>query len=192
MSNDWKVQYFNNEKIDCRVARESLLGDITVEGTIAGEGSKTFNYVAPNPPTYMTSYYGSGTAYPNPEIAFDKSPNVGCFKTGPLGNFKLVLKSPCGYYIRMGTIYQPPHVMLYNEENKIGEGLLNIILGEGIPYRPQTYTPPPTSWPNTGATFYTNPLIAGLVRSQEQILRDSAYPSTNHWYKNFWGLKPPC
>ena len=193
---DWKVQHFNNEKIDCKIARESILGDVTIQGTIAGAGNKTFSYVAPNPPTYMTSYYGSGTAYPNPDIAFDKTPNVGCFKTGALGDFKLTIKSPSGYYIRMGTIYQRPHIMLHDSENKkavVGnEGVINVVLGEGIPYRPQTYTPPPEEWPNTGPEFYTNPLIDGLVRTQEQILRDSAYPSSNHWYKNFWGLKPPC
>ena len=29
------------------------------------------------------------------------------------------------------------------------------------------------------------------VRSQEQILRDSAYPKKNKMPKNFWGLTPP-
>ena len=29
------------------------------------------------------------------------------------------------------------------------------------------------------------------IRTQEQILRDSAYPSNNKMPKNFWGLKPP-
>ena len=192
-NNNWKVQHFNNEKIDCKISRETLHGDVVVEGNIKSMGVQTFNYIAPNPPTFMTSYYGSGTAYPNPDIAFDQTPNVGCFKTNPIGNFKVSIKSPSGYYIRMGTIYQPPHIMIYNEKNNKGnDGIINIVLGEGIPYRPQTYTPPPTEWPNTGPSFYTNPLIAGKVRTQEQILRESAYPSTNHWYKNFWGLKPPC
>lgn len=189
MSN-WKVDYFNNEKIDCKIAKNIVNGDIIVEGTIPHSNGKVYSFIAPNPPTYMTSYYGSGTAYPNPDIAFDNTPNVGCVKTEMSGHFKIALKSPCGYYIRMGTIYQPPHIMLYNDTKK--SDIINIVLGEGIPYRPQTYTPPPTEWPNTGPKFYTNPLIAGELRSQEQILRESAYPSTNHWYKNFWGKKPPC
>ena len=195
MSN-WKVDYFNNEKIDCKFAHNVVSHDIELEGKIAGASNQTMSYVAPAPPTYMTSYYGSGTAYPNPEIAFSKSPNVGCFKTDMLGNFKVKLKSPSGYYIRMGTIYQPPHIMIYknktSKDENIKENIINIVLGEGIPYRPQTYTPPPTEFPRDGAGFYNNPLIKNKLRTQEQILRDSAYPNSNHWYKNFWGLKPPC
>ena len=191
MSN-WKVQHFNNEKVDCKIAK-NITGDIVVEGNIKGGSNKTFSFIAPNPPTYMTSYYGSGTAYPNPEIAFDQTPNVGCVKTDIMGKFKVTLKSPSGYYIRMGTIYQPPHLMLYTENNKNkSDNIINVVLGEGVPYRPQTYTPPPSEWPHVGAEFYTNPLIAGKIRSQEQILRESAYPSNNKWAKNFWGLKPPC
>jgi hypothetical protein len=187
MSN-WKVQHFNNEKVDCKIAK-NITGDIVVEGNITGGSNKTFSFIAPNPPTYMTSYYGSGTAYPNPEIAFDQTPNVGCVTTDIMGKFKVTIKSPSGYYIRMGTIYQPPHLMLYTDNNK---NIINIVLGEGVPYRPQTYTPPPSEWPHVGAEFYTNPLISGKIRSQEQILRESAYPSNNKWAKNFWGLKPPC
>jgi len=190
MGDNWKVKHFNNDKLDCKIETHLITGDINVTGQITGSSNKLYSFIAPNPPTYMTSYYGSGHAYPNPDIAFDKTPNVGCVKTDTLGNFNFKLKSPGGYYIRMGTIYQPPHVMLYTEGDK--DNINNIVLGEGVPYRPQTYKPPQTEFPRNGPGFYQNPLIKEKLRTQEQILRDSAYPTTNHWYKNFWGLKPPC
>ena len=52
-NNNWKVQHFNNEKIDCKISRETLHGDLVVEGNIKSMGVKTFNYIAPNPPTFM-------------------------------------------------------------------------------------------------------------------------------------------
>ena len=53
-------------------------GDVEVSGKV---NSKTSNpkiiFWAANPPTYVTSYSGSGLPYHNSDQAFDKTPNIG-------------------------------------------------------------------------------------------------------------------
>jgi hypothetical protein len=44
--------------------------------------------------------------------------------------------------------------------------------------------------PRKDAMFYKYGWLMP-VRTQEQILRDSAYPDENKMASNFWGLKPP-
>ena len=89
----------------------------------------------------------------------------------------------------MGTIYIPPHVklVLFNDKNKQIGDIKNVELGEGIPFRTLTW-PEQRNW-NIGPLFYQNNNLK--VRTQDQILLDSAYPSVNKVPDNFWGLTPP-
>ena len=152
-------------------------------------GEKLFvKYTAPNSPTYSTSFAGSGLPYPNEDIAFENTPNRGVVKVVN-GTFEILLKYPNSYYINMGTIYIPPHVklVLFNDKNKQIGDIKNIELGEGIPFRTLTW-PEQRNW-NIGPLFYQNNNLT--VRTQDQILLDSAYPSVNKVPDNFWGLMPP-
>ena len=47
----------------------------------------------------------------------------------------------------------------------------------------------PMKKPRKCPLFYHNPRLT--VRSQEQILRDSGYPSENKMPDDFWGKRPP-
>jgi hypothetical protein len=89
----------------------------------------------------------------------------------------------------MGTVYIEPNIrlILSDKNNKeIGE-VQYVNLGEGIPFRTLTW-PAQRNW-NKGPEFYVNKDLP--VRTQFQILVDSAYPSKNIMPKNFWGTMPP-
>jgi hypothetical protein len=145
-------------------------------------------YNASNPPTYSSDFSGSGMPFPNEEIAFENSPNKGVVEVIN-GDFNFTLKYPNSYYINLGNVYVPPQVklILVNKDNKVLSDIHTINLGEGIPFRTLTW-PVQRNW-NKGALFYNNTDLP--VRSQYQILLDSAYPSTNTMPKNFWGLVYP-
>jgi hypothetical protein len=162
---------------------------------IYGDIKKAYNidnvfvkYVAANPPTFSSNYSGSGLPFPNEDIAYQSTPNKGCVEVIN-DKFKINVIFPNSYYINMGSEFVPPHVKLVlvdkhnNELTEVGI----VYLGEGIPFRTLTW-PVQRNW-NNGAMFYYNPDLP--VRSQYQILLDSAYPKINKVPNNFWGTMPP-
>jgi hypothetical protein len=145
-------------------------------------------FSASNPPTYNSNFSGSGLPYPSEEIAFENTPNRGVVEIIN-GEFNFSIRYPNSYYINMGTIYIEPHVKIIivdKDNNSIGE-TKSVNLGEGIPFRTLTW-PVQRNW-NKGPLFYKTDV--DIVRTQYQILIDSAYPSKNIVPKNFWGLMPP-
>jgi hypothetical protein len=145
-------------------------------------------YIAANPPTYNSNFSGSGLPYPNVDVAFENTPNKGIIKVEN-GKFNIIIKYPNSYYENMGSLYIPPQIKLVavNKDNKNLSIVEVINLGEGIPFRTLTW-PVQRDW-NKGALFYK---VDGLpVRTQNQILLDSAYPIVNKMPANFWGLTPP-
>lgn len=146
---------------------------------------------AANPATYSSNYSGSGLPFPNEEVAFENSENVGIAELSG-GNFSFSLRLPNSYYTNMGTRYVHPEVQLQvfdTNTNKSVSEIQHVNLGEGIPYRTLTY-PKQRNW-NNGPEFYKKDILPS-IRTQEQILLDSAYPETNTMPRNFWGKKPPC
>lgn len=187
MSN-WRQLFFN--KLNCQgVVEYNGDGDVTVKGTVNSVSSNPLVvFWAPNPPDFRTSFSGSGLPFSTPSQAFDKTPNYGAVRAIN-GNFEFKLKYPNAYYTGLGTLYIPPHVVVKVCEEGQEDKIHQISLGEGVPYRTLTYTSPPTKRPRVDADFYNH---FGLpVRSQEQILRDSAYPSGHVMNDDFWGLRPP-
>lgn len=147
---------------------------------------------AANTPTFNSNFSGSGLPFPNEEIAFENSHNVGTSNISK-GNFSISMRYPNSYYINMGTTYIHPEVQIQvfdtNTKKSVSE-IQHINLGEGIPFRTLTY-PYQRDW-SDGPLFYKSTSQNSNVRSQEQILLDSAYPSVNKMPKNFWGKTPPC
>ena len=143
-------------------------------------------YWAANPPTYNQSFSGSGLPYPNEEVAFQNTPNVGLVKVIN-GKFSFSIRYPNSYYDNLGTELIPPIVKIKvcNDKNIAVSKIQQINIGNSIPFRTLTWTPK-RNW-NKGSTFYSNNLP---VRTQQQILMDSAYPNVNEVPDNFWGLKP--
>lgn len=146
-------------------------------------------YTASSPPTYNANFSGSALPFPNELVAFENTPNKGVAEVIN-GNFKFILNYPNSYYTNMGTIYVPPQVKisLVDNNNKELGSPQTINLGEGVPFRTLTW-PVQRNW-NNGSLFYSNPNLP--VRTQYEILLDSAYPNVNKTPKNFWGKKPPC
>lgn len=145
-------------------------------------------YSASNPPTYNSNFSGSGLPYPSEDIAFENTPNRGVVEIIN-GVFNFSIRYPNSYYINMGTVYIEPHVKLTivdKDNNNIGE-TKSVNLGTGIPFRTLTW-PIERDW-SKGPLFYKTDV--DIVRTQYQILLDSAYPSKNVTPKNFWGMMPP-
>lgn len=167
-------------------------GEFTVKGytNVGSNNEATIMFWAPNPPDYRTSFSGSGIPFPNPDIAFENTPNRGSVVTQG-GSFEFKVRYPNAFYLGLGSKYVEPTVFVKICDGTNNTKIHNITLGKGIPFRMCTY--PPTTKnvrPRNGPLFYSG-RINLPIRSQEQILRDSGYPSNNVIPDNFWGNTPP-
>ena len=184
MCDNWKTDYAKKYTCD-GVVLDSGEGEYVVKGNIKEIGSSKILFWAPNPPTYVTSFSGSGLPYANPDMAYENSPNKGMVNAVN-GSFEFRVRYPNSYYIGLGTVYVEPccHIKVCGDDK-----IHTIKLGNGIPFRMLTYPPTMKTAPRANAMFY-----AGRdklpVRSQEQILRDSGYPEENKMPSDFWGLRP--
>lgn len=149
-------------------------------------------YIAASPPDYRASYYGSGLPFYSQVQAFEDTPNTGKVYVGYYGDeVDIPLMMPNAYYVGLGTVYVPPTLYLEYLTVDGEKRNISIILSEGIPYRSLTWPGPgQRTTSRSGPMFYETQFFLP-VRSQEQILRDSAYPTKNQMETNFWGLKPP-
>ncbi len=182
----WKCSSAEYE--DCGLnIKYNANGDFIIDGS-TNVNADFVKYWAASPPTFILSFAGSGLPYPNEEVAFEKTPNQGVAKIEN-GNFRFALEYPNSYYDNMLKDYVPPQVQFafVNRDGKnIGE--VHVAhLGKGIPFRSLTW-PQKRDW-NIGPMFYCNNNLP--VRTQEQILRASGYPSINKEPANFWGSMPP-
>jgi hypothetical protein len=176
------------ENMNCEVSYTNN-GTVVISGTVGNVFPNAhLVYWAASPPDYRTGYTGSGLPYANYEMAYDNTPNKGML---PLtdGSFTFNIHYPSGYYTGLGTVFVKPHLNLQvNTANQIGK--VHVIpLGEGIPFRMLTYPPMPETAPRGDVMFYAG-RESLPVRTQEQILRDSAYPDEMRMPPNFWGLRP--
>jgi hypothetical protein len=192
MCENWKENVINSNLNEIEMKTyENDEGMVIVKGSFRNIGSfinsQFIKFVAPNPPTFNQSFSGSGLPYPNKETAFDETPNKGVVPIQG-GQFKFKLHYPNSYYDNLGKVYVPPCFYYNLTDGNGNDSKIEIVkLGDGIPYRTLTW-PQQRNW-YSGPEFYTNKDMP--VRSQEQILRDSAYPVKNMEYKNFWGTRPP-
>jgi len=122
-------------------------------------------------------------------MAFDNTPNKGSVKVSPGNSFSIQIKYPNSYYAGLGTVIIPPTLFISFMDNNDVETVVHIPVSKGIPYRLLTY-PMQYTKARKDCMFYEGGWELP-VRTQEQILLDSAYPSRNRMDDNFWGLKPP-
>lgn len=188
---DWREKHLQAQSRLSSEIKYDGSGNLTIRGKIQNVAADSYIvFWAANPPDYRSSFSGSGLPYPNSQIAYESSPNRGTVPIASDGSFEFSLRYPSGYYTGLGTVYIQPHVYVQvNSKNTVGKPIL-VRVGEGTPFRLLTYPPVPSTAPRCSPSFYASG--ANLpVRTQEQILRDSAYPSTNEMPPNFWGLTPP-
>ena len=195
MCNKWNSHDENYKMCQFKVANNPY-GNFKITGSIKDLLLKVSNttaiyakYWASNKPTYSESYTGSAIPFPNEKLAFEGTDNKGLIKILN-SRFEIVLDYPNSYYSDFGTKYVPPQVNIkfVDENNQDISKVYTIKLGNGVPFRSQSWTKK-RDW-RDGPMFYYNPDLP--IRTQEQILIDSAYPCTNQEPDNFWGLTPPC
>jgi len=143
-------------------------------------------YWAASPPTYGISYSGSGLPYPNPIVAYDRTPNKGVININN-SEFNFNIKYPNAYYIGLGSLYIPPHINFKISTPNNPDKYLSIKIDEGIPFKMLTYPAPPGNKPRISPLFYSEP--EKQARTQEAILRSGS--NFNAMPDNFWGEKPP-
>jgi hypothetical protein len=161
-------------------------GNYIVRGFLNNsKGSNKLMFWAANPPTRGFSFSGSAMPYPNPETAFQNTPNRGIVNIND-GYFEFKLHFPNAFYTDLGSNYVQPtaFVQICGDE-----AVHKIPLGDGVPFRLLTY--PREYWNNRAKFFLGHDSLP--QRTQEQILRDSSFPSQRPFapIKNFWGLSPP-
>lgn len=193
MCNKWNSHDENYKMCTFKVSNNPY-GNFKVSGSIKDLLLKVSNttpiyakYWASNKPTYGQSFSGSAIPFPNEKHAFEGSDNKGVLKV--VNNiFEIVLDYPNSYYTDFGTVYVPPQVNIkfIDDAEQDISNVYTIKLGNGVPFRSQSWSKK-RNW-DDGPLFYNNPDLP--IRTQEQILIDSAYPCTNQEPANFWGLTP--
>ena len=180
--------HFNKDICDGSISYRGK-GDLVVQGKLkTGSPSSKLFFWAAAPPTYGTSFSGSGMPYPDPLTAYDRTPNKGVLDVVN-GNFTINMKYPNAYYIGLGSVHVPPHINFKICEEGKDDEYFSVQIDDGVPFRMLTFPAPPTKKPRTSAMFYCEPEKG--ARTQEAILRASKYPSTNKMPDNFWGERPP-
>lgn len=158
-------------------------GEIVVRGVLSQRPDDgRLHYAAPAPVDRRASYSGSGLPYASREQAFAGTPNRGVADVGGGNAFELRLDAPSAYYEGLGTVLVPPTLHLAYLAGGV-EMRSEVPLSKPVPFRTLTY---PAQ--RNGAAFYAPE--SPLVRSQEAILRASAYPAENAQPADFWGGRP--
>lgn len=159
--------------------------DLVIQGVIPDPvDGNTIAFIAAAPADYRTSFAGSALPFANREHAFEDTPNKGEVPVGANGAFTIPLFYPNSYYIGLGSVLIPPTLVI-SYVSAGTEKTINIEVAPSVPYRMLTHPPERTS-----TMFYAGDEDLP-VRTQEQVLRDSAYPVKNlHPAGKFWGLKP--
>ena len=162
--------------------------DVVIKGVITDAviGNEV-RYIAASPADRRASFTGSGLPFHSEKQAFEGTPNKGRI-TLNANTFEIKLLFPNSYYVELGNKLVPPTLYVHYTTGNSEERMVSIKLSDPIPYRLLGY-PKDFTQPRTGPTFY-HAHHNLPVRSQEAILRDSAYPSKNKMSEDFWGLKP--
>jgi hypothetical protein len=166
-------------------------GKYVVKGMTRSFGSSAkLLFWAANPASRGYSCAGSGLPYPSAEMAFEDTPNRGVVHINN-GYFEFRVHFPNAFYASLGTRYVEPCVFVKVCEEGRESPIQSIVLGNGIPFRTIDH---PKERYQKGVMFYHG-RDALPHRSQEQILRDSAYPEKKNGVfdvpANFWGNAIP-
>lgn len=166
-------------------------GSYVVKGMIRTQSSDAkLLFWAANPATRGYSSAGSGLPYPSAEMAFEDTPNRGVVHINS-GYFEFRVHFPNAFYVGLGSRYVEPCVFVKVCESGRETPIQSILLGNGIPFRSLDH---PKERREKNVMFYHG-RDALPNRTQEQILRDSAYPEKKDGVfdvpANFWGKAIP-
>lgn len=145
---------------------------------------ETIEFLAASPPDYRETFTGSGLPFATKTQAFQETPNNGTVRVIN-GEAHINMFLPNSYYEDFNTLVGPYVDIMYKTYDD-KERHLTIKLGNAVPYRSLSY---PDARVNKQQGFYDGGFELP-VRTQEQVLYASAYPSKNTVESNFWGYKP--
>ena len=189
---NYKQLHFDDDFCNAMVEKQTD-GNIIVKGNLKIDKSNVkIVYWAANPANFNYSFNGSGLPFANPDQAFSNMVNVGSLTTSG-DSFEFKLFYPNSYYVGLGSVLVKPEVYIKICDPDIKSTVQIVKLGPGMPFRTLTHPLPPNKYFRESPLFYKNDELP--IRTQEEILRDSAYPVFNikptKMPDNFWGLKPP-
>ena len=98
-------------------------------GRVSNGWKHAFTYWAANPADHHLSFTGSGIPFPNPEVAFENTPNRGVITT-ETGGFQIQVQYPNAFYMGLGKEYIEPSVFF-----QVGDNVVVVPLSNGIPFR---------------------------------------------------------
>jgi hypothetical protein len=123
---------FTHPNLTGRIIYDSASTTFNLSGKFSEITGQPLKYWAANPIPRMYSYSGSGLPFPNPEVAYENSPNQGEVMVDATGQFNIALLQPSGYYTRQGKVLMKPHVHFrvpgYNR-------IFTITIADDFPYR---------------------------------------------------------
>ena len=167
---------------------------VEVQGVIEEESMefpvRVFVWAA-SPADRNQSFSGAGMPFANPDMAFGN--NSVLIQNHNSSEFKVTLLEPNAFYDYGGSVYVPPTVFTRVQSMKRPSQVAyssTIVSQLGVPYRSLNYTMPKHVQPRNSPMFYSGRDTLP-VRTQYEILLDSAYPCKDSMAKNFWGKKPP-
>jgi hypothetical protein len=162
--------------------------DLIIEGQIKDKvKDNKISYLAAAGPDRRATFTGSGLPFADQLQAFENTPNIGTIELSYDNKFKIPLITPNSYMVGLGSVQIDPTLYIFYINSDGEKKTLSIKVAEPIPYRLMTYPTYPR--PRADATFYDTQFDL-IPKTQEQILYDSAYPSTRKTYDNFWGKRP--
>jgi hypothetical protein len=126
------VLEFTSKEFSGKVTYDADSSIYTFDGQFEGLNNATVKYWAANPIARNYSYSGSALPYPNPEVAYENTPNQGYSLLDNNGRFNIKLDSPSGYYVRQGKILLKPHVHFKVLDS---DKVFTITIADFFPYR---------------------------------------------------------
>lgn len=155
---------FKNEYMTL-IVKEIADNMLDINGTIVMLSDYTvMTLFAANPIDRMMNYVGSGLAFPNPQIAFENSPNI--HSINHTGVFHTIFKKPNAYYSIDTQILVPPSLFIRLEGNTAEPTLVHFKLDNHLPLKTVYYRDE-----RTGPDFYEQRATRLGIRSQEDIIR---------------------
>lgn len=155
---------------------------VVVRGRVidVGVDAGRLRYLAAAPPDRRGSFSGSGLPFASSAQAFFNSPNQGQAEVRTDGTFEIRLaRHPNSYYSGIGTVLVPPCVhVAYKCRGRPYRAVVQIE-DAAVPFRLLTY---PSG--RSGPMFYHVP--EQPARTQEAILRSTAFPEDNVQPADFW------
>lgn len=123
---------FKGSELSGTVVYSSDESIFTINGSFNGVSNTSLKYWAASPILRNYSSAGSGLPFPNPELAYENTPNQGQVLLDNNGHFMIKVNHPGAYYAKQGTILLKPHI--HFKVNGIDQ-VYTIDIADYLPYR---------------------------------------------------------